>query len=151
MKCAPEMFFVEAGIPDLRRVAKKFPGVRQLYSKNSPLRFKPIIEVLAVVAGKKELRRKAINAWAEAETRNSATPAINFAMSVLGYEAMPVGKYTVLPTKGIGFMICPHSIAYTATVLLDDMRILRWCKDMAVPTFGIKRPLDDAVLVYKEM
>lgn len=147
----PEMFFVEAGMPDLRRVAKRFPGVRQLYDRKSPLRFKPVLEILAVVAGAEHKRKAAATSWAEAEVKYTAGPAINFAMSILGYEGMPVDKDTILPTKGIGFMICPGSITYTATILLDDMRILRWCQDMAVPTFGIKRPLSDAVLIHKEI
>lgn len=148
---APQLFFVEAGIPDLRRIAKKYPAVRGLYDKKSVMRFMSVAEIFSCMVTTRPLKLQAKTAWAKSLVGRTAEPVVVFAELVLGVDRAHVSKGEILPTSGIGFAICPQEMKYTATVLLDDMRVLRWCKETAVPTFGVRRALADTILVHKEM
>ena len=67
-----------------------------------------------------------------------------------GVKVSFVAHGDTLPRSGIGLAFCPAAPAYTTAILLDEMRVLKWCSDTCIPTFGLAKTLADTVLIHAE-
>lgn len=149
----PQLFFVKGTVADLKRVATKYPEMRRLYSRKDTLRAASVISVFATITGHEERRKAADSTWRTAIITRDFSGVTTLAAQLMkgrdvNVEFIPQGG--VLPRTGLGFAFCPTTPEYTAAILLDDMRVMRWCSETCVPTFGLAKTLADTVLVHAE-
>lgn len=148
----PQLFFVQGTPGALRRIAQKYPGIRRLYARTDPLRCAEVIAVFAAVIARDDARARMESAWATAKITNDFQRVISLTSGYLGagdevsVQQLPQGA--LLPRKGVGFAFCPDAPMYTAAVLLDDMRVMKWCVRTCVPTFGLVKALGNTVLIH---
>ena len=151
----PQLFFVKGTVGDLRRIAAKYPEVRKLYSRKDALRGASVMSVFAELTGNAGARRRADSVWATAMLTKSFHDVTYMAAEFLKKKAAAVqvsyvARGGTLPRQGIGLAFCPSAPVYTTAVLLDEMRVLKWCSDTCVPTFGLVKTLADTVLIHAE-
>lgn len=149
----PQLFFVKGTISDLRRIAAKYPDVRRLYARKDPLRASSVISVFAALTGNDAKTRTAESTWRTAilmkEFSHVTTLAVQF-LAGRNPHVKFIPKGDDLPRSGLGFSFCPTAPEHTAAILLDEMRVMKWCSNMCVPTFGLAKTLADTVLVHVE-
>lgn len=149
----PQLFFVKGTVSDLKRVARKYPEMRRLYARTDQLRAASVISVFAAITGNERRRMAADSTWRTAIiTKDFNNVTLMTAQLMAGkdvhVEHIPQGG--ALPRIGLGFAFCPTAPEYTAAILLDDMRVMKWCSDTCVPTFGLAKTLADTILVHAE-
>lgn len=149
----PQLFFVKGTIGDLKRVAKKYPLVRRLYSRTDLMRGYSIISVFAELHNRGHMRRRLESVWNTAVITNefcNVTTSVARLMEGRDVHVSFVPQGELLPRSGIGFAFCPSTPMHTSAIILDDMRVMRWCSETCVPTFGLAKALADTVLVHAE-
>jgi len=149
----PQLFFVKGTIGDLKRVAAKYPGVRRLYARTDNLRAFSVIHVFASIVGHPEAAKRLDSVWNTAVLTQSFHEIPHAVARLLrGYDANVsfIENGSVLPRTGLGFAYCPTMPTHTSAILLDDMRIMKWCSATCVPTFGLAKTLADTVLIHAE-
>ena len=151
----PQLFFVKGAIGDLRRIAKKYPETRRLYSRTDELRGKSVMVVFAALTGNSGAQKRADFVWTSAVLAKSFCDVTYMAAEMLrkhhdGVKVSFVAHGDTLPRSGIGLAFCPTAPVYTTAILLDEMRVLKWCSDTCIPTFGLAKTLADTVLIHAE-
>ena len=149
----PQLFFVKGTIGDLKRIATKYPLIRRLYSRTDLLRGYSIVSVLATLCDRDNARRRMESVWHTAIITNefcNVTTSVARLMTGRDVHVSFVPQGGMLPRIGFGFAFCPSMPMHTSAILLDDMRVMRWCSETCVPTFGLAKTLADTVLVHAE-
>lgn len=146
----PQLFFMEGSFSELRAVSKKYPVLRELCKKTSPLRAMHILPLFTYVAGYPELAPQAEKVWQKALIQKRLQDTVKYAAEILGCGHTEMPKDSRLPEAGLSFGICPDVGGTTAMILVDKLRILRWCQDSAVPTFTIRRAPERFVVTCED-
>lgn len=144
-----EDFFARGGLPRLRQLARQYPGVRALLRRTDPLRHHDILTVFSyIVTG--SLDRTAASVWGKARVCRERAVVAAYAQRLLpGADRLTVRAGEPLPTAGLGLALPVHEPFLLAAVLVDDLRVLRWCGNTAIPTFTYSTSLYDTEVIWR--
>lgn len=144
----PQTFFIKDSVQEMRKVCTKYPYIRKIIQQKSNAREQEIIELFAHIVAANPVTAR--NTWIECTVARQYSGLIAFAETALHAIVQELPKHSPLPSRGVGFGICPQMGSHTALLLTDTLRTTKWCQGVAVPTFSITRTPAYTLLVHKE-
>lgn len=89
--------------------------------------------------------------WGKARACRSRAVVADYAQRLIPDAArLLIRAGEPLPTTGLGLALPLHEPFLLAAVLVDDLRVLRWCGSTAIPTFSYSTSLYDSEVIWRQ-
>lgn len=129
-----EDFFARTDIVALRAMRRQYPGLRRLLRRDDTLKDADLLTVYGVLLADKEFT-DASTIWALSRACRSMGPAMAWVSAIRPHaEPIPLAKGAAFPDGCVGLFLSPLRDFLCSCIVLPKLRIMRWCRDKALPT-----------------
>ena len=125
----------EHGMPLLRRVCKKYPGIRHLVRQKNTLQYGNLLKIYGIVCTNSlDILPEAETEWALALATGRIQRLADFVQYFGNHEQLEVDAGYEFPNDELGFFISAGAKFMNSLIVADQLRILRWCDRRTVPS-----------------
>lgn len=130
----------KSGIPLLRKVCKKYPGIRHLVRAKNTLQYGNLLKIYAIVCtNSMNVMPEAETEWAYALGRGRIERLINTVQYFADHDEIQMFTGDEFPNDRLGFFISAGAKFMNSLIVADELRILRWCDRRTVPSTSTHR------------